>query len=390
MDEQVFAQRMHDAIEHAHRFAKQFLIEDLPACFKCRVRLNASFDGNPLHADERVYPNDSDSQFKEKAAMLSVDDAVELLWREGAVPEWINVSVVGRSSSHTIVELLSCGRFTSNDSLLYHELEGRPPFHVLGPTLPFDHQEGERFSVFDRATCWSQEELEALSDSRHLVWSMELGGHHFDDRLLVSIGSFPALEILDIRCSKLQGPGLECVSSMPAIRIIRISIEPSGEFDLSSLPRVDSLEEITIEGMSSCPIGLDCLARAIPSLHTLRLRFEATDRPLELPKLPELDTLELSIGRLKHKLDLHRAKNVTTLLLRGGFGDEEVAQCISCFPSIRSVHLRGTNAAVQTVNELGRSESLEFADLVETNIDGQLVKRLMEMRPDLRTWPRRL
>src|SRR5690242_16597377 len=40
-------------------FARSFVLETLPDEMLYRVRLNQSCDGNPLHMDERVYPEDT-------------------------------------------------------------------------------------------------------------------------------------------------------------------------------------------------------------------------------------------------------------------------------------------------------------------------------------------
>jgi hypothetical protein len=72
------------------------------------------------------------------------------LWRDGHVPQWINVAVLTETGTETIVELLCCGRFTADETRLYPVDEGRPPFHVLSPMLPPSY-DGGRFSIHHRA-----------------------------------------------------------------------------------------------------------------------------------------------------------------------------------------------------------------------------------------------
>lgn len=54
--------------------------------------------------------------------------------RQGA--EWIDVAVEDVGGGLTVVSLLCCGRFTSQEDLLYHRDGGRPPFSVKSPALP--------------------------------------------------------------------------------------------------------------------------------------------------------------------------------------------------------------------------------------------------------------
>lgn len=48
-----------------------------------------------------------------------------------------------------LLELLVCGRFTSDDGLLYHQQGGWAPFSVKGPALPpeWDRTTPLRFDV---------------------------------------------------------------------------------------------------------------------------------------------------------------------------------------------------------------------------------------------------
>ncbi|XXY54867.1 hypothetical protein WME91_27425 [Sorangium sp. So ce269] len=48
-----------------------------------------------------------------------------------------------------LLEVRVCGRFTAKAELLYHEREGWPPFHVLGPVLPprWDESTRARFDI---------------------------------------------------------------------------------------------------------------------------------------------------------------------------------------------------------------------------------------------------
>jgi hypothetical protein len=86
----------------------------------------------------------------ERIGPLNAQEVVELLWRDALVPVWINILVTAADSEHTFFELSCCGRFASEDSLLYYTKLGQGPFSVKSPALPprwREHQ--ERFDLKD-------------------------------------------------------------------------------------------------------------------------------------------------------------------------------------------------------------------------------------------------
>ncbi len=153
VDRETFAARFREAAAACRSFASQYLEEKPPPAMRFRLRLNASYDGNPLHADEIVFPEDSTPERAWLLLSCDADEVVATLCRSERVPEWVNVNVVGVTPAVTLIEVLACGRFSANEELLYHRQEARPPFHVLGPTLPLNWVEGQRFSIYYRSTC---------------------------------------------------------------------------------------------------------------------------------------------------------------------------------------------------------------------------------------------
>jgi hypothetical protein len=113
---------------------QSMVIDDLPGQYLYLVLPNASFDGHPLILDEELFPQDS---LKPDALPnpRDSDGVVDYLWRDGKVPEWIDVIVRRVAGNYTFIELLCCGRFTAGEELLYYR-NGYPPFGIKGAVIP--------------------------------------------------------------------------------------------------------------------------------------------------------------------------------------------------------------------------------------------------------------
>jgi hypothetical protein len=148
MDKEIFQKNLVKAIEIVVPFSLQYVKNPLPAKCLCLVYPNQSYDENPLHGDEQTFPVDSlpKGQYLGPYSELEV---VEYLWRDGKVPEWINLTVFTYDENYSYLELLCCGRFTADQRRLYHVHEGYPPFHVLGPALPSSWVSIEKSGKFD-------------------------------------------------------------------------------------------------------------------------------------------------------------------------------------------------------------------------------------------------
>lgn len=143
MEREEFTRHLSTAVTRAVEVARSRVTNVLPDEVRCWVRPNQSYDGNPLVRDERRFPEDSASGKCEPVPLVE-REVVAVLWREGSVPEWVNVHVAFADERHTIVNLHCCGRYTATQELLYHVEEGYPPFHVLSPELPPEWMDGNR------------------------------------------------------------------------------------------------------------------------------------------------------------------------------------------------------------------------------------------------------
>lgn len=150
ISKQGFQSNLKLAVSQAITFARTIVVNVLPEKTKYIVYMNASNDLGPLEEGEYKFHDDAN-----KKLYLDDSEISEYLWREGKVPEWINVSVCGVSDEYTVVRLICCGRFSSNKKQIYHAHEGKAPFHVLGPDIPkgVDLSSGEKFYLKGSFDC---------------------------------------------------------------------------------------------------------------------------------------------------------------------------------------------------------------------------------------------
>jgi hypothetical protein len=154
----VFSERLQYAASAARDFASRFVQEQLPPTLQFNVYLNRSYDGNALVGDQVVFPDDR-SILQAQLDRLSANDVITLLWRDGRIPQWIDISVeTVIEHSVTIVALLCCGRYTGIEAQLYHQ-GSHAPFHVVGPPLPpgwNSVEQSGRFSLNWRPSSWAR------------------------------------------------------------------------------------------------------------------------------------------------------------------------------------------------------------------------------------------
>lgn len=148
LEKSVFSQNFSKAISTLLPFAQEFLIEILPEKLNYLVFLNQSHDENKLIGDEKLFPEDSLPENRVKSFELD-EQIINFLWRDGKVPEWINLHIHSFDNEMTFISVVCCGRFTSDEKLLYHQHEGYQPFHVLGPNLPIDYKGLEQSGKFN-------------------------------------------------------------------------------------------------------------------------------------------------------------------------------------------------------------------------------------------------
>jgi hypothetical protein len=149
VDLYTFDLHLRTATIRAIDFARQYVNQDLPDDAAYLVYPGQSYDGNARVGDEVVFPSE-ELPPRQYHGPWSHEEAITFLWREGKIPEWIDVAVQYANSRYTELSLLCCGRFTAQDDLLYYRYPGgMPPFGIKSPNLPAGWVSAEVSDKFD-------------------------------------------------------------------------------------------------------------------------------------------------------------------------------------------------------------------------------------------------
>ena len=205
---------------------------------------------------------------------VSGDEVISGLWRDGYVPQWIDIAVVGETGAATVIDVIACGRFIDDEQRLYYASTDVAPFGVKGPALPAGYVQGQRFSIHERSSCWSLEDLERAGRHAAKVWSLELHGPAFDDNALATMPTFSRLDILELTWFALKG---SLVAMPSALRRLTIHAADASDDDVRRI-------------LSGCPMSLESLGlRGTP----------VSDRVLEdLERFPVLEYVDAADTRM--------------------------------------------------------------------------------------------
>jgi hypothetical protein len=387
MNKEIFLERFQQAAIRARDFGQERIEEPLANEVRCRLQMNSSYDGHPLDEDETVFPQDSSPEGLLNLASLTVEEAADVLWRDGKVPEWIDVAVVTKTRRYTVVAVESCGRFTENDDLLYHVQGKYPPFQVVGPALPWDHVEGELFSIFYWSSCWTPEELDMAKKHSSRSRSLELTGAYFDDKVLSTLGAFPALEILELKVCPLQGFGLSGCAQMPKLRSIRMNRFPIGELSLSDLPYLPKLEGLSLSGLNEPP-DLAVLETATPRLDELSLEFTSTERIVNIPHLDTLTMVTIKADHLRHGVRFSDANQIRNIVIEGNQSDAEVLRILEQLPALTVLNLYSMGVTDEIVRFLSHNTQLCQVNLSGTKVSDTALDSLQAEYPKMKISPK--
>lgn len=384
MNREVFAARFAASAQAAWQFAQSLVSEELPALLVFRVRLNQSYDRHAPQPGELRFPEDSAHR---RAVALNGCDAetvVAELWRDGHVPEWANVAAVSETGAATVIEVVCCGRFTNDDSRLYHSGE-RAPFHILGPALPPWH-DGTPFSIHMRTECWHRSDLEHLAAASDMVWSFALMTEEFDDQLLSALPDLPCVEIFEHRTCTIGAEAMSAFLRFPKLRSLRLHlIEPSVFHVGADGGQLGTLADLTITNLPPRPWGQEVLAEVAPHLTSVRLSAEET-LWLDAAFSSSLSDVSLTAANVTGSTRLPARLNNLTIRLTAAT-DEDLITLLDGVTHIRSLSLRGTPVSDAIVPARDRY-GLEHLDLVDTEVTAATLSGFRADHPGISVLPR--
>lgn len=134
MERKRFTENFKKAIHRSIEFGQKFITEVLPSNY---VLFLIEIDSLGKHDSKNV------------GTYGSVDGAIDLLYKDGAIPRWINLNIKTIKNNTTVIRCEYSNIFIEKESNLLHIEEQLPPFHVLGPHIPYGHGtiEGGKFKI---------------------------------------------------------------------------------------------------------------------------------------------------------------------------------------------------------------------------------------------------
>ncbi|WP_272151348.1 hypothetical protein [Tenacibaculum aiptasiae] len=142
MTKEEFSTLINGASFISFKFAQEFLKNKLIPEFRYDVYLNMSND-NPALTQFDIYPEDNERV----ETGLTYKEVVDLLYRKGKVPVWIDIAVHKSGRKITTFKLLCAGRFSNDKGEYYYQSRGTGPFGIKSPNLPIGYKEGKKFRL---------------------------------------------------------------------------------------------------------------------------------------------------------------------------------------------------------------------------------------------------
>jgi hypothetical protein len=349
-----------------------------------RVRLNQSYDESSPPIYDR-FPEDSSPERARQLHFCDEGVALAAMWRDGKVPQWADLSVIGEQYGATLIEVLVCGRFTSDESTLYHAREGIPPFHSVGPTLPPSWERGTRFSVHTREECWDLQDATRLTAYSESVWSLAVHTDELDPDYLAELPDLPRMEILEHHQCALGARAFQAFSRFPSLRVVRVWLTERSQFAIGEGAVCPLLTDLEIHGLADRVWSLGQLQAAAPALRSLTL--EGSGQLSAAGAAPQ-GLERLTVRAQEPPEGMHLPEQLQSVHITMPHATEEgVVRLLSGVRSLESLSLRGTPVGDQFVEQVVQRWSLAYLDLVRTKVSDAKVRDLSERYPDLKMFP---
>jgi len=147
IDRDWFHNQLVEATVSVRDFTLGLITQDLPKAARYLVLSDLDFYAK---ADQS---GDSRSKTLEESrgflGPFTADEAVDHLFRNGEVPEWVDISVEAEDRDYCYYRLLICPRFSADTESLYYTWDGTEPFGLKGPSIPLGWESVETSGKFD-------------------------------------------------------------------------------------------------------------------------------------------------------------------------------------------------------------------------------------------------
>ena len=129
IDKLEFNARFDRAVEGCLSFGRSLVNDELPQ----QVRFDLEGNGFDILEDGRAKLFGGRLVDRKKLRNLRAADLRRILWVDGEIPDWINLTLQSQDQQHCYIEVLCSRRLCGDETRLMHQAEGNPPFHILGP-----------------------------------------------------------------------------------------------------------------------------------------------------------------------------------------------------------------------------------------------------------------
>jgi hypothetical protein len=342
-----------------------------------RVRLNCSYDGW-AGREVRLYPEDGSYEQAFRYRSCPLDEVVDLLWRDGRVPEWVDLHAIDLVGEDVVMEACCCGRFTADDSTLYHQEGGTAPFNPQGP--------GGAFGSAIQFECWDADDLGRLGAVADRVCSLVLATDAFDSGGLYALPEMPQLaEVRYTRCPGIGDP-LEPWSRFPSLRRLSITFTGKSEPVFMGKTVLGALTHLTLDELPAGPWGSGALRQSVPALRHLSLAAaDSLWLDGDLPAAPEY--LSLWATRLLGQPHLQATLDFLAFHVTES-GAPGATAALASLGTVRGADFQDTPLTEDEARSLPGRLGLEYLRIANCGVSQDVVNAIAQAHPETNILPR--
>jgi hypothetical protein len=409
MNRRIFEIHFWKAVSQTLKIASDWIVETLPEPVRFSMDKCPSSQWIPMRSDQRAFPPDKEVPSKEKLSWMTGEDVVQLLWCDGYVPEWIDLSVDKIRKGCVLIHIRLTGRFSCNESRYYHREQGYPPFHAAGIAIPYDSdfdfnypcETRKKFSIYHSVSVDDPEELESLACHGTKVRRLFLATKQFRSKLLSTmLRPFPELRSFSFPDWNLPSEQLTHLTYSPKLESLSLCFcEQMASVDVSFLPHLPSLKYLSLERLPKQVFGIQTLESRCANLESLTLsEITATmeTEPLDFAQFERLRNLDIRGENWPSEYRFCKYSGLEDLEVKVSTYDERtLVHSIYYCASLKAMWFDGlplSDEALQAISHAPRLERLFIENpriTKEAAFEFGLMGRLRGLEVEGHVYPRR-